>query len=115
MRIRILTEWSAMPIWVDTKSRKIIIDWYGNKVPAGKAHFSEEADTWMFEEADGLQFCFEPESRYTLSDVMDDGLHEHLDVAISENQGDWFAVNPTELFFGAEPAPDYPMGDDDVE
>jgi len=96
-----------MGIWVDTKRRQVIIDWYGRKVKAGKVIFSEEADTWMFEAADGLRYCRAPEGRYTLSDEMDDGLYEKIDDEVTDNQGAWFAVNPTELFFGAEPAPDY--------
>lgn len=96
-----------MPIWVDTKTKDIIIDWHGTEVIGGKALFSEEADTWMFEEANGLENLHAPESRYTLSDEMDSGLQEELDVAVSENQGEWFrGVSPTELLFGAESAQD---------
>jgi len=117
MRVRILTKWSAMPVWVDRLTKAIIVDWHGTEVIAGKAVFSDEADTWMFEESDGLENCRTPDSRYTMSDEMDSGLHEELDVAISENQGDWFngwvdgtfVGSPSKLLMGA----DMDMGEDE--
>ena len=44
----------------------------------------------MFAEADGLENCHAPESRYTLSDEMSEGLADRIDNAINENMGAWF-------------------------
>jgi hypothetical protein len=89
-RVRILSDYSLMPIWVERESKKVYADWYGDTVEIGSAHFSEEEDTWMFQEADGLDYCKAPEGRYTLSDEMDDGLADEIDNAINENMGEWF-------------------------
>ncbi len=117
MRVRILTDWSTMPIWVDRLSKEIIIDWHGREIIAGKAIFAVEADTWMFEESDGLNHVRAPEDRHSLGTEMCEGLADRIDVAINENQGNWFngwvdgvfVGSPSKLLMGA----DMDHGDDE--
>lgn len=87
-RVRILSDWSMMVITIDTETREVFVDWYGQEVLVGNAHFSEEEDTWMFEERDGLTHPA-PEGRHTLGDEME-VVADKIDTAINENQGAWF-------------------------
>lgn len=110
MRIRILSDYSAMGIWVDTDTKQVVVDWYGTTVCVGDAKFSEESDCWLLEMLDGdLRHVMAPEGRYSLQDELDEGLFERIDDEVNENQGEWFkdrGVSPTELLFGAESAQD---------
>jgi len=89
--IRILPH-TVRAIWLSKKSRDVILEWYGERFYIGRAEFQDEADTWAFEENQDLEKIRDPEDRFSISDIMDDGLTEELDNAINENQGAWFEV-----------------------
>ena len=89
-RVRILSDHSLMPVWIDPNTKEVIVDWYGEECTVGKAEFGEESDTWQFAEAGGLENVKAPEGRFTLSDELSEGLADLIDAAITDNQGAFF-------------------------
>ena len=92
MKHRILEDWTTYPMWVDSTSKKVFIDFHNIKVEIGEATQAESDDephTWMFSRSENHLGQEAPEGRWTLDELIDD-LEDHIDVEINKNMGAWF-------------------------
>lgn len=83
-RVRILSDWSQMPIWVDLTSKEVIIDWHGSNTTAFYIKHNADTEEYELEEVGGLENVRAIESRYTLSDEIEEGLGDKINDAVQE-------------------------------
>ena len=124
MKIRILTDYTLMPIWVNRVTKKVTVDWYGDEVEIGEIGLSEGDyieneegvpelfQSWMFYENEDIELRDypAPEGRHNLGDFMDDTMMEKISDIASDHADDWFngtwegvfVGSPTKLLMGAE-------------
>jgi len=119
MKIRILTDHTLIPIWVNRLTKKVTVDWYGNEIEVGHIDLSEgdmlegeHWQSWMFYENEDIELRDypAPEGRHNLGDFMDDTMMEKISDIASDHADDWFngtwegvfVGSPTKLLMGAE-------------